>query len=412
MNGSTTKMNIKSDFPIFKRQINGHPLVYLDNAATTQKPQVVIDALVDFYSNHNANVHRGNHTLSDEATELYEKARADVANFINASPEEIVFTKNTTEAINLVSNSWGRHNLKAGDTIILTELEHHSNLLPWYALRQELGLNLEFVKIDANGELDFQHYQSLFVDKRVRLVAFASVSNVLGAIAPVKKMAELAKLHGAAVLVDGAQSVPRFSTNVRELGIDFLTFSAHKMLGPTGVGVLWGRQSLLNKMPPFLLGGSMIDVVDRLSATYAPAPHRFEAGTPNIADVSAFSAALKYLTNFGLENVTKIEHELLSLAIVKLKEIGEVTIYGSDNLDHKTGVISFNVAGIHAHDVSTVLDSVGVAVRSGQHCAAPLMKTLGVPATVRASFYLYNEPSDIDQLIAGIKKAKEIFNVK
>lgn len=404
-------MSIKSDFPIFKRQINGQPLVYLDNAATTQKPQVVIDALVDYYSKHNANVHRGNHTLSDEATELYEQTRRDVADFIGASPEEIIFTKNTTEAINLVAYSWGRQNLKAGDTIILTELEHHSNLLPWYLLRSELGVNLEFVRIDQNGNLDFEHYQSLFTEKRVRLVAVAAVSNVLGAIAPIKAMAEHARQHGAIILVDGAQSVPRFTTNVRELGIDFLAFSAHKMLGPTGVGVLWGRQSLLDRMPPFLLGGSMIDVVDRLDATYAAAPHKFEAGTPNIADVAAFSAALKYLTNFGLDNVTRQEKELLTYCLSELKKIAGITIYGGDNLDHKTGVVSFNLAGIHAHDVSTVLDSVGVAVRSGQHCAAPLMKTLGVPATVRASFYLYNEQSDIDQLIIGLKKAQEIFKV-
>jgi cysteine desulfurase/selenocysteine lyase len=404
-------MSVKDDFPIFKRRINGHPLVYLDNAATTQKPQVVLDALIDYYTNHNANVHRGNHTLSDEATNLYEAAREAVAKFINADSQEIVFVRNTTEAINLVAYSWGRRNLKAGDTIILTELEHHSNLLPWYILREELGFNIEFVRINQNGQLDLQHYQTLFKGKRVPLVSFGSVSNVLGTVTPVEELVRVAKLNGAVVLVDGAQSVPRFKTSVLKMGADFLAFSAHKMLGPTGIGVLWSHQSLLSKMPPFLSGGSMIDTVSRLEATYADIPQKFEAGTPNVADAVAFIAALKYLNDFGLENVEKVEKELLNYAVGELKKIGGVTGYGWEDLSNKTGVLSFNIKGIHAHDVSTVLDSVGVCVRSGQHCAAPLMKTLGVPATVRASFYLYNDKNDVDQMLVGIKKAKEIFNV-
>lgn len=404
-------MDIKNDFPIFNRQINGRPLVYLDNGATTQKPQVVIDALVDFYSNHNANVHRGNHTLSDEATTKYEETREAVAKFIGADSNEIVFVRNTTEAINLVAYSWGRKNLKAGDTVILTELEHHSNLIPWYILREELGFDLEFVRILPTGQLDLEHYSSLFKSKRVRLVSLASVSNVLGVITPLREIIDLAHLNGALVLIDGAQSVPRLKTDVRGLNADFLAFSAHKMLGPTGVGVLWGKSSLLEKMVPFLAGGSMIDTVNRVDATYATGPQKFEAGTPNIADVVAFKSAIKFLSDFGLDRIEIIERELLTYGLAELDKVPAVTVYGRGDLDHKTGIISFNVSGIHAHDVSTVLDSVGVAVRSGHHCAAPLMKTLGVPATVRASFYLYNEKKDIDQMIVGIKKAKEVFAV-
>ena len=404
-------MSIKSDFPIFNRQINGHNLVYLDSGATTQKPQVVIDALIDYYTNHNANVHRGNHTLSDEATTMYEATREAVANFINADPSEIIFTRNTTESINLVAYTWGRQNLKAGDTVVLTELEHHSNLIPWYLLQKEVGIDLEFLKLDSTGNVDLTQYKEILKTKRVKLVSFMHVSNVLGTILPVQELVTLAKQNGATVLIDGAQSVPRFKTDVKKLGADFLAFSAHKMLGPTGVGVLWAKRSLLDKMPPFLTGGSMIDVVGRSDVTFADVPQKFEAGTPNIADVVAFMSAIEYLEKFGLDNVEKIEKELLVYAVDELKKVPGVILYCCGDLTAKTGVISFNLIGVHAHDVSTVLDSIGVAVRSGQHCAAPLMKTLGVPATVRASFYLYNDTNDVDQLIVGINKAKQIFGV-
>ena len=406
-------MNLKSDFPILKRQINGRDLVYLDNAATTQKPQVIIDALADFYKNHNANVHRGNHTLSDEATTMYEETRQTVAKFINADTEEIIFTKNATESINLVAFAWGRQNLTSGDTVILSELEHHSNLIPWYVLAKEKNLKLEFIKIDNNGRLDLEHYQKLLdTCQNIKLIAVTGASNVLGVITPIDRVTKMAKQKdkNIIVLVDGAQSVPHLKTDVKALGIDFLAFSAHKMLGPTGVGVLWGKKEILDEMPPFLTGGSMINEVGRLEATYADAPQKFEAGTPNIADVVAFKSAIGYLENFGFDKIKTLEEELLTYAVAELQKIDGVTVYGTDDLSNKLGIVSFNLAGVHPHDVSTILDSAGVAVRSGQHCAEPLMKCLGVSSTVRASFYLYNDKNDVDRLIEGVLKVKKVFD--
>jgi len=406
-------MNPKADFPILSRQINDQPLVYLDNAATTQKPQVVIDALTEFYKNHNANVHRGNHTLSDEATTMYEETRQTVAKFINANVDEVIFTKNATESINLVAYSWGRQSLHEGDTVILSELEHHSNLIPWYVLAKEKNLKLEFIKIDDRGHLNLNHYQNLLdTCKNIKLVAVTAVSNVLGSVVPITQVTQMAKIKNASikVLIDGSQWVPSLKTDIRRFDCDFFVFSAHKMLGPTGVGILWGRKEILDEMSPFLTGGSMIDEVGRLEATYAKTPQKFEAGTPNIADVVAFKSAVDYLNKFGLKNVEKIETELLKYATTELQRIDGVTVYGGEDLTQKLGIVSFNIKDVHPHDVSTILDSVGVAVRSGQHCAEPLMKCLGVSATVRVSFYLYNDKRDVDRLVAGVKKVKEIFS--
>ncbi|MCX6783577.1 MAG: cysteine desulfurase [candidate division WWE3 bacterium] len=405
-------MSFKDDFPILNTKINGHNLVYLDNAATSQKPRQFIEALTKFYENDNANVHRGNHTLADRATEAYELTRQTVAKFINANPTEIIFTKNTTEAINLVAYAWGRSNLHEGDTIITTELEHHSNLIPWYILAKEKHLNLQFIKVAKSGQLDLNSLDEILkTQKNIKLLALTAVSNVLGTIVPVANIIKMVKekFPSCLVLVDGAQSVPSLKTDVKKLGCDFLAFSAHKMLGPTGVGVLYGRQDLLDVMPPFLTGGSMIDEVVRFEATYAPSPQKFEAGTPNIADVVAFKASLDYLTNSGLDKVEKIEKELADYARQELRKIPNVTVYGDLDATNSLGIVSFNIKGIHPHDVSTLLDQEGVAVRSGHHCAAPLMKILGVPGTVRASFYLYNDLSDVEALIRGVKKAIKVF---
>ena len=402
---------IRQDFPILKRLINGKPLVYLDNAATTQKPHQVIDALVDYYSNHNANIHRGIHTLAEEATAMYEEARKKIAKFIGAkSTKEIIFVRNSTEGINLVAYSWGRTFLKPGDEIILSESEHHSNLVPWQLLAQEKGVKLLFVPINEEGLLDLGYLQKILTGK-VKLVSLVHISNVLGIINPVSEIGKMAHEMGAKFLIDAAQSVPRMPIDVQDLNCDFLVASGHKMLGPTGIGFLYAKEELLEKMPPFLSGGDMIREVYLTHSEWNDLPYKFEAGTPNIADAIALGVGVDYLSILGMENVFEHEKLLTDYALEKLSEIKEVTIYGPKDSLNKTGVISFSIKGIHPHDVAQILDEEGIAIRSGFHCAMPLHQKLKLPATCRASFYIYNTKEEIDKLIIGIYKSIKTFNI-
>lgn len=400
---------IRQDFPILAREVNGYPLRYLDNAATSQKPRQVIQALVDFYERINANVHRGVHTLSVESTDAYELARERSARFIGVDdPFEIVFTRNTTESLNLVAACWGRQNLKPGDEIIATLLEHHSNLVPWQRVAEETGARLHLAPLLPDGTLNRAAFERL-ITPRTRLVAVAHASNVLGTILPVAWMAERAHDVGAVVVVDGAQSVPHLATNVKELGADFLAFSGHKMLGPTGIGVLWGRRALLEEMPPFLGGGGMIREVYEDRATWAPLPEKFEAGTPNVADAVALAVAMDYLDDLGMERVRGHEVELTRYALERLNAIPDVTIYGPPDAEQRTGVVSFNLEGVHPHDAGTVLDEAGVAVRAGHHCCQPLHRALDVAATLRASFYVYNTRDEVDVLADTLDTARRIY---
>jgi len=399
---------IKSDFPILAREIrNGIPLVYLDSAATSQKPQQVIDAMNNYYQFSNANIHRGVHTLAEEATGLYEGARKKVANFINAKSEkEIIYTRNTTESINLVAQTWGKKNLGEGDVIVLTEMEHHSNLVPWQMVAAEKNLRLEFISVLDDGLLDLQSYMEL-LGKSPKLVSFTHMSNVLGTINPVKEMINLAHQAGALTLVDGAQSVPHFSVDVRDLDADFYAFSAHKMLGPTGFGILYGKEKLLEAMPPFMGGGDMIKKVLLRSFKSNDLPHKFEAGTPAIAEAVGMGAAVDYLQAIGMDNIAVHEQELTNYAFLKLSEIENLKIFG--NYNNRGGVIAFELGIIHPHDVAQILDRHGIAIRAGHHCAMPLHEKFGIPATSRASFYLYNSSEDVDRLIEGINIASDLF---
>jgi cysteine desulfurase / selenocysteine lyase len=399
----------RRDFPILERRVHGQPLIYLDNAATTQKTGQVIEALVDFYEQHNANVHRGVHTLSDEATELYEGARIAAARFLGATGEdELIFTRGTTESINLVAQSWGRAQLQPGDEIVLSELEHHSNLVPWQIIAQERGAVLRFIPLDTQGRLDMDAAVRL-IGPRTRLVAVAQVSNVLGTIVPVRELAALAHAVGALLLVDGAQSAPHLPVDLQQLDCDFFACSAHKMLGPTGVGVLAVKRSILSAMPPYQGGGSMIARVELQHSTYADGPGRFEAGTPNIADVVAFGAAITYLTAVGMEAISAHEQRLTRHALAGLAAIPAVDLYGPVLPAERSGVVAFNLRGVHPHDVATVLDYHGIAVRAGHHCAQPLMRSLNVAATVRASFALYNSEAEIDALCEAVDEAGRLF---
>ena len=401
---------IRADFPILSRQVHGRPLVYLDNAATTQKPRQVIDALVDYYSNTNANIHRGLHTLAEEATAAYELTRRKTADFIGAaSPREVVFTRNTTESLNLLAYTLGAR-LRPGDEIILSALEHHSNLVPWQLVTQRSGARLRFIELDADGEFDLDQARTLF-NQRTRIVSIAHMSNVLGTIAPVAELSEMAHAVDATMIIDAAQSVPHLPFDVASLGADFAAFSSHKMLGPTGVGVLWGRQQLLADLDPFLGGGEMISVVNREESSWAALPHKFEAGTPNIADVVAFGAALDYLSGLGMQTVRDHDHALTAYAMDRLSAIEGLEIYGPADAERRGAVVAFNYADIHAHDIATILDRGGVAVRAGHHCAQPLMRSLAVPATARASFYIYNEMFEIDALADGLREAGERFGL-
>lgn len=404
-------IKIRKDFPILKRKIHGKPLIYFDNAATTQKPQQVIDALVDYYSNHNANIHRGIHTLAEEATVLHEGAREKIRKFIKAkSSKEIIFVRNSTEAINLVAYSWGRANLKKGDEIIISESEHHSNIIPWQFVAEEKGVKLKFINVDINGNLNLLLLKKL-LNKKTKLVSLVHISNVLGTINPIKEIGKIVHKTGALFLVDGAQSVPRMPTDVTDLGCDFLVASAHKMLGPTGMGFLYARTELLENMPPFMGGGDMIREVYLDHAIWNDIPYKFEAGTPNIADAVAFGAAIDYLTELGMENVFSHEKMLTDYALGKLAKIPHVTIYGPKTSKSKTGVISFSIKGIHPHDVAQILDQEGIAIRSGFHCAMPLHQKLKLPATARASFYIYNTTEEIDRFIQALNKVINTFKV-
>ncbi|HEX5573189.1 MAG TPA: cysteine desulfurase [Nitrososphaeraceae archaeon] len=402
---------LRNDFPIFKKKINGKELVYLDNASTTQKPYSVIDSITDFYTNYNSNIHRAVYQLAEEATELYEQSREKIANFINVRPEEIVFTRNTTESINLIAHSWARSNLKKDDGIVLTELEHHSNIVPWQILCQEIGTRLEYVGIDENGFLDLEHMKKLISSKKVKLVSLSHMSNVLGTIVPIEGIIKVAHEHGIPVIVDGAQSVPHMPVNVKNMDCDFLVFSAHKMLGPTGVGVLYAKKEFLEKMRPFMGGGDMIKEVFKFYTNYNDVPYKFEAGTPNIADVVGFGAAIDYLEKIGMENIRKHEISLTDYALESILSLKYVTVYGPRDTKYRGGVMSFNIADIHPHDLATIMNDHGIAIRSGHHCAQVLMQRLDVPATSRASFYIYNTKEEIDKFVNAIKEAGRIFKI-
>jgi len=402
-------LRVRNDFPILERTVtSGKQLVYLDSTATSQKPLSVIQAMDEFYRHSNANIHRGVHTLAEESTASYENARERIAKFIGAKKaREVIFTRNTTESINLVAHSWGRKFLNAGDLVILTEMEHHSNLVPWHMLAAELGLRLEFIPVTPNGLLDLTTYQDLLTQSP-RLVAFTQMSNVLGTINPAKEIISLAHQAGALALVDGAQSVPHLPVDVQDLDCDFLAFSAHKMLGPTGIGVLYGKEALLEAMPPFLGGGDMIKKVSLRSFTPNDLPHKFEAGTSAIAEAIGFGAAVDYLTGLGMENVARHEHTVISYALEALNEVDGLKVFGPD-ADHKGGVAAFTLVGVHPHDIAQILDSEGIAVRAGHHCAMPLHEKFNLPATTRASFYIYNTMEEVDLLVAGLGKVQKIF---
>lgn len=406
---------IAKDFPILDRTIrDGKRLVYLDSGATSQKPNVVIEAESDFYRLHNAAVHRGAHQLAEEATDAYEGARAIVANFLNAEVDEIVFTKGATESLNLIAYAMGsahvgnRFHLKAGDSIVVTEMEHHANLIPWQQLAARTGATLKWFSVTAEGRLDLSTLDSL-VDASTKVVALTHQSNVLGTINPLEEITRRAHEVGAVVVLDACQSVPHMPTDVKALDIDFLAFSGHKAVGPTGVGVFWGRAELLAELPPFLTGGSMIENVTMESATWAPAPRKFEAGVPNMAQVVGLGAALTYLTGIGMENIHRHEVELTQYLLNGFSEIADLRIIGPTTTDNRGGVISFTVGDIHPHDLGQFLDSQGLAVRTGHHCAWPLTRKLGVPATTRASVYLYNTTDDLDALISGVQGAQKYF---
>jgi len=402
-------IKLREDFPILKIKVRGKRFVYLDSAATTQKPVQVIEAIINYYKNFNSNVHRGVYFISEEATRLYEEARMKVSRFINAeSPRTIVFTRNATEAINLVAYSWGRKNIKEGDEIILTEMEHHSNLVPWQILAKEKNAKLKFIPVKEDGTLQLEKLQELFTPKS-KILAITHVSNVLGTINPIKEIVEFTHKNGTLVLVDGAQSVPHIPVDVKDLGCDFLAFSGHKMLGPMGIGVLYGKEKILEEMEPFLGGGEMISQVWLDRATWNEIPWKFEAGTPNVEGAIGLGSAIDYLKKIGMENIEKRERELTAYAMERLKEIDGIRIYGPKNPELKSGVISFNLENIHPHDVGTILDQEGIAVRVGSHCAQPLMAKFGVSSMVRASFYIYNIEEEIDIMISALKKVKEIF---
>ena len=400
---------IRADFPILNREKRpGVPVTYLDSTATSQKPIAVIEAMDAFYRRSNANIHRGIHTLAEEATALYEEARGKIAKFINApSAKQIIYTRNATESINLIAYTWARANFKPGDMVILTEMEHHSNLVPWHILKTEREIRLEFIPVTEDGLLDLDEFRAL-LDRNPKLVSFTHMSNVLGTINPAAEIIRMAHEAGAITLVDGAQSVPHFAVDVQALDVDFLAFSAHKMVGPTGIGVLYGKKDLLEEMPPFLGGGDMIKTVHLREFVPNSLPHKFEAGTPAIAEAVGFGAAVDYLTSVGMDNIAAHEREITEYALERLEEVPGVKVFGP-SAQNKGGVAAFTFDGVHPHDVAQILDQDGVAVRAGHHCAQPLHEKFGITATSRASFYLYNTKEEVDKLIEGIYKVKEIF---
>lgn len=399
---------VRLDFPILDRLVNGKALVYLDSGASSQKPRSVLDAEREYYEQHNANVHRGAHTLGDEATQAYQVARERVAQFIGGRSEEVIYVRNTTEAINLVAYAWGLDNLKAGDVIVTTLMEHHANLVPWQEAARRTGARVEVVGLTEEGLVDQQDFAAK-LKLNPKLVAIVQVSNALGTTNPVKEMAKAAHKVGAVVLIDGAQAVPHMRVNVQELGSDFYAFSGHKMLGPMGIGVLWGRKDILEKMSPFLTGGGMINEVYPDHSTWAELPEKFEAGTPNVAGAVGLSAAIDYLEGLGMEAVREHDKQLVTYALQQLGKVEEVKILGTLDPDKRSGSVSFEYQGVHAHDVATILDSEGVAVRSGHHCTMPLHNSMGVAASVRASFNVYTTKEDIDRLVEALVKVKQVF---
>ena len=402
--------DIRAEFPILAREVNGKPLAYLDNGATAQKPLAVLEALDRYYRHSNANVHRGVHTLSEEATRLYEDARVRVAAHLDAEPREVVFTRNVTGAINLVAASWGRANVGAGDRIAITEMEHHSNVVPWYLLARQVGAELDWVGITDEGRIDLDSYAAA-LERGPKLVAFSHVSNVLGTINPVAEMTRIAHDAGALVLVDGAQAAPKLALDMRELDVDFYGFTGHKAYGPTGIGVLWGRRELLDSMGPYEGGGSMIHKVSKDEITWASVPARFEGGTPPIAEAVGLAAAIEWIDELGLGAIHEHETELTAYALEQLSEVPGLRVFGPPMGEDRSGIISFDLEGVHAHDVSEILDRHAVAVRAGHHCAQVLMERLGVPATTRASVAVYNSREEIDRLIDGLLDARRVFEL-
>jgi cysteine desulfurase/selenocysteine lyase len=400
---------IRAGFPILHQEVNGHPLVYLDNAASTQKPRQVIDALRAYYERDNANVHRGVHELSHRATEAYEEARRKVMRLLGIADEgELLWTRGTTEGINLVAYTWGLQNVRAGDEIILSVLEHHSNLVPWQILAQRTGAVLRFLEIDEQGRLELSGLDGLLTE-RTRIVSLAHVSNALGTVNPIREIARRAKAAGALVVVDGAQSAPHLPVDVPSLGADFYAFSGHKMCGPTGVGGLWGRREILEAMPPFHGGGDMIEWVHLDHSTYAPLPMKFEAGTPNIAGAVGLGAAADYLGEIGRDAILAHERHLMAYALERMAEVPDLVVHGPRDAAERSGVVSFTLADVHPHDIATILDGQGIAVRAGHHCCQPLMRRLGVAATARASFYLYTGTDDVDRLVDALHTARRMF---
>ncbi len=402
--------HIRSYFPILNQEVNGHPLVYLDSAATSQKPVQVIETLEKYYREYNSNVHRGVHTLGTRATDAYEGAREKVRKFISASSiEEIIFTRGTTTALNTVAHSYAMENVKEGDEIVITPMEHHSNIIPWQQVAKKTGATLKYLPLQADGTISIADVENT-ITPATKVVSIAYVSNVLGVINPIKEIATIAHKNGAILVVDAAQGAPHVKIDVQDLDCDFLGFSAHKMCGPTGIGVLYGKKHLLENMEPIEFGGEMIDFVGLYESTWKELPWKFEAGTPIIAGAIGLGAAIDFLEEIGLDNITEHEHKLAAYALEKMSSINGLTIYGPQNANNRAGVITFNIEDVHPHDVATVLDAEGIAVRAGHHCAQPLMKWLNVSATARASFYLYNSEEDIDKLVEGIGKTKEYFS--
>jgi cysteine desulfurase / selenocysteine lyase len=406
-------LKIREDFPILKRKINTNKtLVYLDNAATTQKPLPVIKAIHDYYMYYNSNIHRAVHQLAEEATIEYERTREKVAKFINArSTEEIIFTRNATEAINLVSYSWGRSNLMKDDRVIITEIEHHSNIVPWQILVQEKNATLEYVRIDDDGYLDMEDCKRHIENNNVKLMSLSHMSNVLGTILPIERIVKMAHDKGITVLIDAAQSVPHMPVDVQKADCDFMAFSAHKMLGPTGVGVLYVKREILEKMSPFIAGGDMIKEVHKYETRYNDLPYKFEGGTPNIAGVVGFGAAVEYLEKIGMEKVREHEVDITKYAIKAITTIKGISLYGPYNANHRGGIVTFNIGDIHPHDLATILNDYGIAIRSGHHCAQVLMERLDVPATSRASFYIYNTKEEVDTFINALGEARRLFKI-
>ncbi len=402
--------HLRADFPLLKREINGRPIAYLDSASTTQKPVQVLDAMDHYYRTCNANVHRGAYRIAEEATDAYEGARAKVAAFIGAAPGEIVFTRGTTTSMNFIAYGWGLNRLREGDRIVLTSMEHHANVVPWQIITRHTGAELVYLPLTPGYEVDVSGLDEI-MDERVKIVSVSGMSNVLGTIGPVAALADAAHRVGAILAVDAAQLVPHSPVDVGTLGADFIAFGAHKMLGPNGVGALWGKPELLEEMEPTEGGGEMISDVRPFESTWAPVPHKFEAGTPPVAEAVGFGAAVDYLTGIGMDNVRKHEIDITTYALDRLAEIPDLTVYGPADPALRGGAVSFTLADIHPHDLATILDEDGVCVRAGHHCAKPLMRILDVPATARASFYVYNIPEEVDRLVDSLHKARKLFGV-